>query len=146
MELLNYYKLRPCGPILLFKLNENSTLNEIKNSCCDLWVLNKSLYSLYDDSFCNLECISSAKLNDIFLNYEPSDKTLKPGEVCFYLMENLKNQNGFLNSQMACIESKSSSKTQDLGKSLQNGVEDIRKCIENLKQKKILKGIDVFYF
>ena len=100
--LLNYNNLKYCGPILLFKLNESSTFQEIKKSCCDLWNVSHSFYSLYDDSFNNLDCVSGSKLNDFFANYEALDKTLKPGEVCFYLLENLKNQNGYLDCQMAC--------------------------------------------
>jgi hypothetical protein len=87
---------------LLYKLSESSTLQEIKKSCCQLWNVSNSFYSLYDDSFNNLECVSTSKVNDFFANYEIIDKTLKPGEVCFYLLENLKNQNGYLDTQMAC--------------------------------------------
>lgn len=135
--------MKYCGPLLLFKLTENSTISEIKRKACELWNLNPSFYSLYDDAFNNLECVSLGKLSDFFINYEPLDKTLKPGEVCFYLMENLKSQNSFLDSQMACIDTKSSSKFDEIGKNQMSSVNDIRKSIDFLRNKQILKGIDV---
>ena len=102
---LNFTYLRNCGPLLVYRVIESSTFAVIKRVACETWSLNVSNYSLYDDSFNNMDCCLSSKLTDFFLTYEPYDKSLKPGEVCFYLFEKLKHQTGFLDSQLACKNS-----------------------------------------
>ena len=99
---LNFTYLKPCGPLLVFRIIETSTFFEIKKVSCDTWNLNSSNYSLYDDAFNNMDCCLSTKLCDFFLTYEPYDRSLKPGEVCFYLFEKLKHQTSFLDSQVSC--------------------------------------------
>lgn len=96
---LNYYNLKPCGPVLMFRVNMSSTFDEIRRKSCDIWSINASTYSLYDDSFNNLECCMDSNINDFFASYQPLDSTLEQGQVCFYLIEKLKNQRELLESQ-----------------------------------------------
>ena len=141
--LLNYRGLKSCGPILLFKLTEYSTFSQIKSRSCDIWNLNSSQYSLYDDSICNLDCLAENKISDFFDDYALYDKTLKNGEICLYLIINLNKQTVYLDSQIKSIDLKSNSRLEELSKNENDNLFKIRKCIDLIKQKKILKGINV---
>ena len=99
---LNFSHLKPCGPLLVFRLIETSTFQDFKRVSCEIWNVSSSSYALYDDAFNNLDCCLNTKLTDFFATYETFDKSLKPGEVIFYLFEKLKTQNGFLDSQLSC--------------------------------------------
>lgn len=61
------------------------------------------MYNIYDDSFNNLESIKNQKLKSFFKFYEPTDKTLKEGEVTFFMMEKMKNQKVILESQLQSL-------------------------------------------
>jgi hypothetical protein len=99
---LNYYNLKPCGPILMYRISLTSTFDEVIKKCCDIWNLSHASYSLYDDSFNNLECCNDSKINDFFASYQPHDPTLGQGQIVFYLVEKLKNQKELLDSQDKC--------------------------------------------
>ena len=99
---LNFAFLKTCGPILVFRIIESSTFDEIKKVSCETWNVNIGNYSIYDDSFNNMDCCLNTKLTSFFSTYLPYDRSLKPGEVCFYLFEKLKHQGGILDSQLAC--------------------------------------------
>jgi len=100
INLLNVYQLRECGPILIFRLLNDTKLEEIKAACCRYWNITNYLYNMYDDSFNNLESCNKTSLSEFFFNYEPTDKTLKEGEVTFYMIEKLKVQKTILDSQI----------------------------------------------
>jgi len=116
MNQLGVYHLREHGPILLFRLLKDTKLINIKDACCKYWVyflfeiknINSVTYNLYDDSFNNLEtCKEEVGLTEFFEHYEPTDKTLKEGEITFYLIEKLKIQKCILDSQQQSILKKS---------------------------------------
>jgi hypothetical protein len=88
---------------MMFRINLGSTFDDLKRKSCEIWGLNPSTYSLYDDSFNNLECCDHSFINEFFNSYQSYDNTLKPGEVCFYLIEKLKNQRDLIDSQDKCI-------------------------------------------
>ena len=100
---LNYAALKSCGPYLIFKLTLESKFNEIKEKCCEYWNIPNSTYNLYDDTFCNIECILNYDIQRYFSFYQPSDITLPEGHVCFYLIEKLKQQKGLLNVQKKAL-------------------------------------------
>ena len=100
---LNFTYLKPCGPLLIFRIIEYTNFFDIKKASCDIWNINISNYSLYDDAFNNMDCCLNTRLSDFFLTFEPHDKSLKPGEVCFYIFEKLKNQASFLDTQVNCM-------------------------------------------
>ncbi len=86
----------------MFRINLTSTFDEIKKKCCEIWSISSSAYSLYDDSFNNLECCYESKVNEFFSSYIPQDSTLGHGQVVFYLIEKLKHQKDLLDSQEKC--------------------------------------------
>jgi hypothetical protein len=86
----------------MFRINLLSNFVEIMKKCCDIWNLSPSAYSLYDDSFNNLECCNDSKINDFFASYQPHDPTLGQGQVVFYLVEKLKHQKELLDTQDKC--------------------------------------------
>jgi hypothetical protein len=94
---------------LVFRLDLNSTFNEIKKKCCKIWTLNDQAYSLYDDAFNNLECCSNEKsnkesidMNEFFNSHKTYDASIKDTQVVFYLVEKLKLQTELLDSQKRC--------------------------------------------
>lgn len=99
---LNYYSLKNAGPLLLFRINSETTFDELKTKACALWMLNQSTYSIYDESFNNCDCCLDLTFCDFFLSYRIFDKMLKPGEVVFYLMEKTKRQKALTTEQMRC--------------------------------------------
>ena len=99
---LNYANLKSCGPILLYRLNEDITFEQVKRKCADIWSINIATYSLYDDSFNNLECCSGSKIPEFFNSYQSHDNTFGPGQVCFYMIEKQKHQRDLLDSQDKC--------------------------------------------
>jgi len=58
--------------------------------------------NLYDDGFNNLECCQNAYVVEFFNAFTPIDKTFKAGEICFYLLDNFKNQKELLDPQEKC--------------------------------------------
>lgn len=143
---LNYYFLKPCGPLMMFRINLTSTFEDVKKTCCEIWSLNPSTYSIYDDAFNNLECCNNSLIHEFFNSYQPHDHTLKPGEICFYLVEKLKHQRELLDMQVKSIDSKSDVTDDTADKSNNFSGNDLENCIELLKNKKILKGIDVIIY
>jgi hypothetical protein len=99
---LNFTYLKPCGPILVFRIVESTTFQDLKKYSCESWNINISNYSLYDDAFNNMDCCINTKLTDFFLSYEAYDNSLKSGEVCFYIFEKIKFQTSLLDSQINC--------------------------------------------
>ena len=125
----------------MFKVNLETTFDDILRKCIEIWS-NNSNFSLYDDSFNNLDCCGSCQINDFFVNYQPSDNTLKQGEVVFYMIDKLVNQRNLLESQEKAIDSKSEAveENDDRGQNLAH--QELESCISMIKDGKILKGIN----
>jgi hypothetical protein len=113
--------------------------------------LNTTIYSIYDDSFNNLDCCDNCLIHEFFNSYQSYDNTLKQGEICFYLIEKLKNQKELLETQNKCIfiikclaiDSKSDLTMESEDKNKNISGNDLENCIEMIKGKQILKGVDV---
>ncbi len=99
---LNYNTLKPCGPILMIRITTESSFLDLKKTACSIWNLSDVAYSLYDDSFNNLECNNSSFMTEFFSTYDTVDRTLDRGQVCFYLIEKLNTQRDLLGSQSRC--------------------------------------------
>ena len=141
---LNYAALKSCGPYLIFKLTLESKFNEIKEKCCEYWNIPNSTYNLYDDTFCNIECILNYDIQRYFSFYQPSDITLPEGHVCFYLIEKLKQQKGLLN-----VQKKALNKNESNGNDNKNNttyINDLDKCVDCIKSGEILKGINNYHY
>jgi hypothetical protein len=90
-------------------------------------------------------------MNDFFSSFQPWDQLLGPGQVCFYLIEKMKHQKDFLDSQEKCkikfnclaIDSKNDMAEEGNNKANNFGGNDLDNCITLIKNNKILKGIDV---
>lgn len=137
---LNYNSLKSCGPVMMFKVNYESTFDDILKKCIDIWT-NNSNFSLYDDAFNNLDLCGNITINDFFYNFYPTDTTLKQGEVVFYMIEKLVNQKCLLESQERSIDSKSEEieESDDRGKNIAN--QELENCVNMIKGGEILKGI-----
>ena len=141
---LNYAALKGCGPYLIFKLTLESKFNEIKEKCCEYWSIPNSTYNLYDDTFCNIECILNYDIQRYFSFYQPSDITLPEGHVCFYLIEKLKQQKGLLN-----VQKKALNKNESNGNDNKNNttyINELDKCVDSIKNGEILKGINNYHY
>ena len=141
---LNYGALKGCGPYLIFRLTLESKFNEIKEKCCEYWNIPNSTYNLYDDSFCNIECILNYDIQRYFSFYQPTDITLPEGHVCFYLIEKLKQQKGLLNVQKKALN-KNDSNAND-NKNNTTYINDLDKCADCIKRGEILKGINNYHY
>ncbi len=138
---LTYHNLKSCGPIMMFKINIDTTFDEILRKCIELWT-NNSNFSLYDDSFNNLDCCGSCSINDFFFNYQPSDNSLKQGEVIFYMIEKLVNQKSLLESQEKTVDSKAEAIEENDDKTQGIAYQELDDCIKMIEEGKILKGIN----
>jgi hypothetical protein len=143
MDKLHYNNLEECGPVLPVKINCESTFAEIKQKCCETWSLNNSIYTLYDDAFNNLDCCSLTAMNEFFNSFQPWDQLLGPGQVCFYLIEKMKNQKDLIDSQEKSIDSKSDMVEEGNNKASHQNGNDLDNCINLIKSNRILKGIEV---
>ncbi len=143
---LHYTFLEPCGPVLMLRINCESTFQEIKDKCCEIWSLNAGIYTLYDDAFNNLECCYTTQMNEFFNSYQPFDHLLGQGQVCFYLMEKLKVQQDLLESQEKCIDSKSDNYDEANDRAGSFSGNDLEECLKLIKENKILKGIEVKFY
>ena len=65
--------------------------------------MKKDNYSLYDESFNNMDCLLNKPFYEFFLSYQISDFSALPGEVNFYFIEKFENQQELLNIQEKCI-------------------------------------------
>lgn len=126
---------------MMFKISLESTFDDILKKCLEIWS-NNSNFSLYDDSFNNLDCCGNLPINDFFVNYQPSDTTLKHGEVVFYLVEKLVNQKQLLESQEKSIDSKSEAVEENDDRGQNQAHQELESCIDLIKEGKILKGIN----
>lgn len=141
---LNYDSLKQCGPYLLFRLTEDSKFSEIKVKSCSVWGLPEKTYSLYDDTFNNMEAAKDSNIQAYFSFYQPADSTLPSGHAVFYLIEKLKQQKGLLN-----VQEKAVNKADGMGDGQADGAgnnygNDIENCLEKLRDGKILKGINKY--
>ena len=141
---LKYYFLKECGPILVFRLNEESTLRSIKDKCCEIWSLNESIYTIYDDVFNNMRILLNSNIQDILLTYKPSDPTITDGKIVFYMMEKLVKLNKPLASHKASICVKIQKNKQGDNKSDVNDRIDpiLADSITKVRTGGILKGIN----
>ncbi len=96
---LNYSSLKPCGPILVFRIDLELTFEKLKEKSCEIWSLSNPMYCLYDEAFVNLECCRNLNVNDYFTSYQAYDSTMEQGQICFYLIDKLKHQRELLNLQ-----------------------------------------------
>jgi hypothetical protein len=99
---LQYSFLKNNGNILVFRINLETKFKQIKEKCCEFWLLSEKVMTLYDDAFNNLECCLNAYVLEFFNGFTPTDKSFKQGEICFYLIEKLKNQKELLDTQEKC--------------------------------------------
>lgn len=142
---LNYGSLKQCGPYLLFRLTDKSKFNEIKDKSCAVWGIPQRTYSLYDDTFNNMEAAKDSNIQEYFTFYQPTDSTLPSGHAVFYLIEKLKQQKGLLN-----VQEKAVNKVEGMGDGQAHGAgnnygNDIENCIEKLRNGEILKGLNKYH-
>lgn len=141
---LNYQCLKNCGPLLMFKIDLETTFNDIAKKSCDIWSINRDSYSIYDEGFNNLDSCNYIYLNTFFQSYNPVDNTLKPGEVVIYFIEKLKNQTNLLESQIKSIDSKSDSIQQDNDKTRSNGEIQLDEVFQSMEKGELLEGIEMY--
>lgn len=141
---MNYYTLRHSGPTLVFSITEESTLAEIKQKCCAIWLIRENTYNFYDDSFNNLCLSENISVNEIAKNYKPLDTTLNDGQIVFYLIEKMKSQYFLFNSQISSIDPKATNLNSQVNENNFGDVEDpvLLDTIEMIKSGKVLKGIE----
>ena len=141
---LNYGSLKDCGPYLLFRLTDASKFGEIKKRSCAIWNLKQETYSLYDDTFNNMEVSKDCIIQEYFSFYQPSDSTLPSGHAVFYLIVKLKQQHGLLN-----VQEKAVNKVESVGDGQAHGANnignDLENCIDKLRNGEILKGLNKYH-
>jgi hypothetical protein len=127
----------------MFRILESTTFDEIKDFCCNQWALRSVNYTLYDDSFNNLDTCSNLTVNEVFSYYNQTDTTFYPG-VCFYLIDKLKNQTELLKSNIEAIEAKGSTVNEnDEGNNKMTY--ELDRCLKYMRDGKMLKGLSVYF-
>lgn len=96
---LNYSSLKPCGPILIFRLDLDLTFEKLKEKCCETWSVSSTMHCLYDEAFTNLESCKYSNIIDYFNSYKAFDFSMEQGQICFYLIDKLKHQKELLEIQ-----------------------------------------------
>ena len=132
---LNYNEIKLCGPSLLFKLDSESTLKQIKIASCEIFQLDPEIYNLYDDSFDNLECVLDENIQQYYNYYTPFDQTLPPGQIIVYLIEKLKNQ-----KELISVQERSLNRNDIENHENMTNVE-LELCNKYLREGKILNGL-----
>lgn len=140
--ILNYSSLKECGPYLIFRLTSDSIFNDIKEKSCSIWGVPMKSFSLYDDTFNNMECTMDSKIQEYFSFYQPTDNTLPVGHACFYLVEKLKQQTGLLSIQEKIINKENVDDNQG-GNNFAGA--DLDNCIQKLTDGEILKGLKKYH-
>ena len=138
---LSYNALKNFGPILIFQIQQDTTFEDLLKKSCSIWSINTENVSLYDEAFNNMDLVNKVLINEFFINYNPIDSSLKPGEIVFYMIEKLKKQNKLIDFQKKSLDSKADNTNKDEGRVKSEGETQLSEIVGLVEQGKILKGI-----